>query len=137
MEEKKEFYGFLWLKGMPEDLDTWLEQEGYNFARQFYVEECGEEDPEHVFISEEQNGLAPWFDNMPTEEGMVIRNYQLGEYYWTEDNEPLDMDKIDSMADLLNDIGYCIISVEKEDYDENEDDAKTITRSFFYEKGED
>lgn len=137
MEEKKEFYGFLWLKGMPEDLDTWLEQEGYNFARQFYVEECGEEDPEHVFISEEQNGIVPWFDNMPTEEGMVIRNYQLGEYYWTEDNEPLDMDKIDSMADLLNDIGYCIISVEKEDYDENEDDAKTITRSFFYEKGED
>lgn len=137
MEEKKEFYGFLWLKGMPEDIDAWLEEEGYNFARQFYVEECNEEAPEHVLVSEEQNGLAPWFDNMPTEEGMVIRNYQLGEYYWTEDNEPLDMDKIDSMADLLNDIGYCIISVEKEDYDENEDDAKTITRSFFYEKGED
>lgn len=137
MEEKKEFYGFLWLKGMPEDLDTWLEQEGANFVEQFYVEECEENNPEDVYVSEEQNGLAPWFNNMPTEEGMVVRNYQLGEYYWTGDNEPLDLDKIDSMADLVDDIGYCFISVEKDDFDENEDDAKTITRSFSYDKGED
>jgi len=127
---EKEFYGFLWIKGKPEDIDNWLSDDGESFAKQFYLEETAEEAPEDVHVSEEQSGFTPWFGNSPNEEGEVIRSYQLGDYYWTDDDEPLDLDKINEMTAIEDYFSCCFISVEKDDFEENEDDAKSITRSF-------
>ena len=126
---KKEFYGILWLKGKPEDIDNWLSGEGEYFARQFYLEEEDEEAPEDLRMSKELDGFTPWFENKPNEEGVVIRHYSLGSSYWTENDEPLDLDKINEMADLIDQLAYCFISVDKDDYDENGDDATSFTRS--------
>ncbi len=126
----KEFYGFLWIKGTPEDIDNWLEEDGEGFAHQFYLEETNEDTLEDTYVSEKLDGFAPWFGHPDNEDGEVVRSYQLGESYWTADNKPLDIDKINSMTAIGDYFSCCFISVDKEDYDENQEDAKSITRSF-------
>lgn len=134
MKEKKEFYGYLWIKGKPEDIDEWLSGEAESFVRRFYVEECEENNPEDVYVSEEPNGLTPWFGDTTNEEGMVIRNYQLGDSYWTEDDEPLDIEKIecDYCEFPLDKLSFCFISVAVEDFPDTGEDPEIVERSCYF-----
>lgn len=126
----KEFYGYLFIKGTTEQIDEWILNDAQSFACQYYLEECDEQPASEVYTSEEVKGMVPYFtENYTNEDNLVVRIYSLGSYYWTDDDYPLDLDTIEEIAPLSNDLAYCFISVEKEDWDENEDEATTITRT--------